>query len=268
MHGSAANILVFDSGVGGLSIVNHLRRTLTPSNLIYLADNLLFPYGLLQEQTLVERVCELVTTSAAAYDIDVIIIACNSASTLVLPQLRKLIEIPIVGVVPAIKPAALQSVSKVIGLLATPGTIRRDYTDALIGDFAQGCEIIRVGSPELVQIVEQKMAGAEIPPQVFVDVLAPFRNHPQWLAMDTIVLACTHFPLIEPELRAAAPEINYWVDSGAAIARRVKQLIDEHRVTQLKPRQADIALVSSLPALSPALQANFKRFGFAEILSW
>lgn len=268
MHGNAANILVFDSGVGGLSIVNHLRNIIPHSNLIYLADNLLFPYGLLQEQALINRVTELISKTVTSYDIDIIIIACNSASTLVLPHLRNLTTTPIVGVVPAIKPAAAQSVSKVIGLLATPGTIRRDYTDTLIGDFAPDCDIIRVGSPELVQIVEQKIAGTEIPPQVFADVMTPFRCHPQWQALDTMVLACTHFPLINAELRAAAPEIKYWVDSGAAIARRVKQLIDEQSVYQSKPQQDDIALVTSISALSPTLHSTFQQFGFAEILPW
>ena len=134
MNTVTANILVFDSGVGGLSIVEHIQQLLPASRLCYLADNKHFPYGLLDAPALIARVSDLISAAVQHQQADIVVIACNTASTLVLPELRRILDIPVVGVVPAIKPAAKLSLNKVIGLLATPGTIQRDYTDDLIGD--------------------------------------------------------------------------------------------------------------------------------------
>ena len=264
MPSPQANILVFDSGVGGLSIVGHINRLLPHCSSTYLADNALFPYGMLDEQTLIHRVCHIIKQCVAVKKPDVIVIACNSASTLALPHLRKLVDIPVVGVVPAVKPAATQSDTKVIGLLATPGTIRRDYTDELISEFANNCEIIRLGSSELVEIVEQKMAGKPPSKQQLDAVLQPFREHNLWPQMDTIVLACTHFPLIKQELAAATQEIRYWVDSGDAIARRIKFLLPS--TSKLSSgKEPSNAVFTDLAKVNPSLKDHFSEYGFKQL---
>ena len=258
-------ILVFDSGVGGLSIVSHIHTVIPAAQLTYVADNALFPYGILDDQVLIDRVIEILTAVTRQHQPDIIVIACNSASTLVLPRLRDIFSIPIVGVVPAIKPAAQHSKTKVIGLLATPGTIKRDYTDELIADFAQGCEVIRCGSAELVNIVEAKLAGQPQPADAFKQVLAPFINHPRYLAMDTVVLACTHFPLVKTELAAIAPHINFWVDSGAAIARRIHSLLVTNLQIQRVDQQDAVALFTNVDLLNPSLRQNLHALGFKTI---
>lgn len=264
MNSVTAHILVFDSGVGGLSIVEHIRQQLPASSLSYLADNKHFPYGLLEEQLLIARVCTLISAAVQRQPTDIVVIACNTASTLVLPALRRILDIPVVGVVPAIKPAAQQSHSKVIGLLATPGTIQRDYTDDLIGNFGNDCDIIRVGSSTLVTMVEQLLAGDSVEAQAFSDIMALFENHPHWQRMDTVVLACTHFPLVKEQLAKAAPQVEHWIDSGAAIARRVGSLLQGTSLNK-NDCQENIALITDTNKLSSRLRAQLGHRGFSRI---
>ena len=260
------NILVFDSGIGGLSIVNHLREKLPEVAIQYLADNALFPYGELSDDILTPRVVELITTSCKRWRIDIVVIACNSASTLALPALRKKLSIPVVGVVPAIKPAAQCSPNKVIGLLATNGTVGRAYTDELIADYARDCEIIRVGSSTLVALIEDKMRGKEIPQKTYTEILKPLREHIGWDALDTVVLACTHFPLAKQQLCAAAPEVSHWIDSGEAIARRVQSLL---QTIPGQPQAYDqYAYFTNTETVNDFLRQQLLTFGFSRALSW
>ena len=263
MNPISAHVLVFDSGVGGLSIVSHLREMLPAISLTYLADNQFFPYGMMHEQALTERVLKLLTSAQQRYQPDLIVIACNSASTLVLPPLREKLATPIVGVVPAIKPAAQLSASKVIGLLATPGTIRRDYTDDLINEFAPGCEVIRVGSSHLVQVVEESLRGIQHPPAVFEEIVTPFLESGHIAQLDTIVLACTHFPLVTAQLAQVLPSVSHWIDSGEAIARRVRQLLTE-RDCKTAP-VGNRALLTGSESDLASMRQNFARFGFTDI---
>ena len=260
-----SNILVFDSGVGGLSIVEPIRNSLPGYSISYLADNGGYPYGLLDENVLIERVCTLITKVANLCQPDIIIIACNSASTLVLPRLRDLLTQPIIGVVPAIKPAAQQSASSVIGLLATPGTIGRDYTDKLIADFAPHCKIVSVGSAELVELVENKYAGKPVCLHALENILEPFKASVASEQMDTVVLACTHFPLIKQELAEAMPEITHWVDCGTAIANRAKALLDGISVNSASSHGQ---LFTTQPqGCSASLQEKFRQDGFTTMIA-
>jgi len=223
-----ARVLVFDSGVGGLSILNEIRTHIPGCELVYACDNAAFPYGTKGEAELVQRVDAVLKALIARIDPDIVVVACNTASTVALPHIRNHFRKPVVGVVPAIKPAAQLSQSRVIGLLATPGTVSRPYTQKLIDEFAADCTIIRVGSSELVQLAEQKLRGLDPAPETLRAILAPIFANP---LTDTLVLACTHFPLLQNELEAAAPRPIHWVDSGAAIARRVKSLLEgEHNL--------------------------------------
>lgn len=220
---AAPRVLVFDSGVGGLSVAACIHRTLPGVELVYLADNAGFPYGGQSEQVVIARCCALIAECLSQRPCDVIVVACNTASTVVLPHLRALTEVPVVGVVPAVKPAAVCSVNRRIGLLATPATIQRPYLDDLVAEFAADCEVVRVGDPGLVRWAEQLVQGAE-PPQAELDeAMAPLRT----AAVDTIVLGCTHYPLLLPWLRKSLPEVTTWVDSGEAIARRVGFLLGQ-----------------------------------------
>ena len=219
---TAPKILVFDSGVGGLSIVDAIRRRLPACDFVFACDNAAFPYGTKEEAILLHRVEIALHTLIAREQPDVVVIACNTASTLVLPHIRSRFTLPVVGVVPAIKPAAEQSQSRVIGLLGTPGTVARPYTDELIEEFAGDCDVVKVGSSELVILAEAALRGSTPDDSALKQIIAPFFSHP---TLDTIVLACTHFPLLRDALENSAPRQVRWIDSGEAIARRVASLL-------------------------------------------
>lgn len=211
-----AHILVFDSGLGGLTIWQGIRQRLPDISCHYLFDNAAFPYGELDEQTLLDRVCGLIEPLSRELDVDLVVIACNTASTLVLEPLRQLLRIPVVGVVPAIKPAAALSQIKHIGLLATPATVERPYTDRLIEQFARHCRVTRLGLSRLVTMAEQKLLGIPVDLDELASLLQPFRNGP-----DVVVLGCTHFPLLRAELQAVLASHVSLLDSASAIAERV-----------------------------------------------
>lgn len=220
------SILIFDSGVGGLSVMEEIQRQQPGCDLTYASDNAAFPYGTKGEEELVDRVEKVLHSLLARVPTDIIVVACNSASTLALPHIRARFAQPIVGVVPAIKPAAERSINKVIGLLATPGTIARSYTRELISEFAGDCSIISLGSSELVSLAEQKLRGIAVDPNQLAKILEPMNQRPERARMDTVVLACTHFPLLKTEFAAYfGPNITL-IDSGEAIARRVQYWVE------------------------------------------
>ncbi|MGO1248005.1 MAG: glutamate racemase [Oceanisphaera sp.] len=227
-----ANILIFDSGMGGLSVYREFQQTLVGHQYLYLFDNACFPYGELSETRLVERVVELFSAFVEQYSVDIAIIACNTASTHVLPALRACLTIPIVGVVPAIKPAAEHSrqqqvvntsINKQghIGLLATPGTVSRRYTAELIHSFATDLQVSLLGTTELVKMAEDKLSGQPVDMAQLYKVLTPWRSEQ---GPDTLVLGCTHFPLLADEISQCLPHAKL-IDSGTAIARRVTSLL-------------------------------------------
>jgi glutamate racemase len=219
-------IAVFDSGVGGLSVAQEIAALLPGAALAYICDNGFFPYGTKEEGALVERVDRVVSRAVAAIRPDALVVACNTASTVALPRLRSHLTMPVVGVVPAVKPAAALSARRIIGLLGTPGTVRRAYTQDLIDRFAADCTVLRVGSAELVQMAETALEGEAPSPGAVAGVLAPFFDRPAAEQPDTIVLACTHFPLLGRELQAAAPPGVAFIDSGRAVAERVRSVLD------------------------------------------
>lgn len=256
-------ILVFDSGVGGLSIVQEIQRKLPLAPLVYASDNAFFPYGTKGEGELIARVEAVLHKITAAYPVDIIVVACNTASTLALPHIRSHFSQPIVGVVPAIKPAAALSKSQVIGLLATPATVARPYTHNLIREHAPHAQVISVGSSELVQLAEHKLRGGAIAPEQLKSILKPFFTDPRGQEMDVLVLACTHFPLLREELAAQfSPQVQL-IDSGEAIARRVASLLASHSFIDQPPQHAALFTAAS-PAVT-ALSPQLAQFGIHSI---
>jgi glutamate racemase len=219
-------IAVFDSGVGGLSVAVEIARLLPGARLAYICDNGFFPYGTKDEAELIARVDRVASGAVAALAPDALVVACNTASTVALPRLRSHLALPVVGVVPAVKPAASLSAKRVIGLLGTPGTVRRAYTQDLIDRFAADCTVLRVGSAELVEMAEAALAGEPPAPASVERVLAPFFDRPAAEQPDIVVLACTHFPLLSAALEAAAPAGTGFIDSGRAVAERVRNVLD------------------------------------------
>jgi glutamate racemase len=225
MPSPVPTILVFDSGLGGLTVFSEVLKARPDARFVYAADDAAFPYGRLSEQALVARVLDVMERLIALYDPQLVVIACNTASTLVLPWLRERFRIPFVGTVPAIKPAALATRSGHVTVLATPGTVARDYTRDLIETYASHCRVNLVGSTRLAGFAEAELAGAPVSDGELLAELAPcFVNAPDGRT-DVVALACTHYPLLLPRLRALAPWPVTWIDPAPAIAKRVVQLI-------------------------------------------
>lgn len=228
-------ILVFDSGLGGLSVFEQVRRARPDARYVYAADDAAFPYGRLTEATLVARVLDVMERLIAVHAPDLVVIACNTASTLVLPALRQRFPLPFVGVVPPIKPAAEATRSGVIALLATPGTVARPYTHDLIATFAGTCDVTLVGAPNLAMFAEAELAGAPVDDVTLAsEIAACFVTRDDGRRTDVVCLACTHYPLLLPRLEVLAPWPVTWIDPAPAIARRVTQLLGP------APRDADL----------------------------
>ncbi|MCL6697839.1 glutamate racemase [Sphingomonas sp. NSE70-1] len=255
----SAPLLFFDSGVGGLSVLGPTRELLPNAPIVYAADSAGFPYGKRTEEELAVRVPELLARLVARFRPRLAVIACNTASTIALDHARAALEIPVVGTVPAIKPAAELSRSRVIGVLGTEATVRQPYVDDLAARFASDCTVIRHGSPELVELAEAKLAGEPISIESIHDAIAPMVRQPDGEKMDVMVLACTHFPLLADEIATAFPSIAQ-VDGGTGIARRIAYLTGGQ---EWPARPTGKAVFTSPPA--DALRGALSRFGLDEV---
>jgi len=231
---NSPTILVFDSGLGGLTVLREVVAARPDAHFAYVADDAFFPYGHHSEDEIIARVVPLMGELIGTHDPDLVVIACNTASTLVLSHLRAAYSVPFVGTVPAIKPACAQSRTRRVSVLGTKGTVKREYTKALIRDFAQGCEVTLVGSPELASLAEAELSGASVSDGDILAELTPcFVGEEATSRTDTVVLACTHYPLLLDRLKRLAPWPVDWIDPAPAIARRVSDL--------LGPRKGGIA---------------------------
>lgn len=221
-------ILVFDSGVGGLSVFREIAKARPDARFAYAADDAGFPYGALSDAALVARVDTVLDALIAQIHPSLVVIACNTASTLALPGLRaRYPDLPFVGTVPAVKPACAGSRSRRISILATPATVRRDYTASLIREFAGACDVNLVPSSRLAGLVEDDMSGRPVSDEAIRAEIAPCFVDEDGRRTDTVVLACTHYPLLLERLRTLAPWPVSWIDPAPAIARRVIQLLGE-----------------------------------------
>lgn len=259
---SRPTVLVFDSGVGGLSVYNEIRLLLPDLHYIYAFDNVAFPYGEKTEAFIVERVVDIVSAVQQRHALAIIVIACNTASTVSLPALRERFNCPVVGVVPAIKPAAKLTRNGVVGLLATRATVKRPYTHDLVARFATDCQILMLGSSELVDIAEAKLHGEAVSLPALQKILRP------WLKMqeppDTVVLGCTHFPLLADELAHVLPDGTRLVDSGAAIARRTVWLISS-QTNLISSQEENVAYCMDFNADTDALLPVLQGYGFTTL---
>jgi glutamate racemase len=258
---AAARVLVFDSGLGGLTVFAEILKTRPDAALVYVADDAAFPYGALAEPALIARVMSLMEALVARHAPELVVIACSTASTLVLAPLRaRYPSLAFVGVAPAIKPAAAASRSRLISVLATPGTVARDYTQALVREFSGDCEVQLVGSPRLASLAERFMRGQEIEDSEIAGEIAPCFVEKQGRRTDSIVLACTHYPLLlDHFIRLARWPVDY-IDPAPAIARRVDALLAPASGINAAGAGAT-AIFTSGAAPGAALQGALRKFG-------
>ncbi len=259
-------VLVFDSGLGGLTVHAELRRARPDARVIYAADDAAFPYGDLSEETLVARVVAVMERLVAAYAPDVVVIACNTATTLVLPALRARFALPFVGTVPAIKPAAAATRSGRISVLATPGTVRRDYTRELIAAYAGTCAVTLVGATRLAGLAEAELAGAPVPDDDLGREIAPCFVADGAGRTDVVVLGCTHYPLLLRRFERLAPWPVTWIDPAPAVARRMAQLLGPAaQQRRLDETPAAEAVFTGERAIGGALRAALADRGLGRV---
>ncbi|WP_458760392.1 glutamate racemase [Afipia sp. TerB] len=254
----APTILVFDSGLGGLTVFREIVKARPDAVYTYVADDAFFPYGHHTEDEIIARVVPLIGDLIAEHAPDLVVVACNTASTLVMAHLRAAYTVPFVGTVPAIKPACTTSKTRRVSVLGTKGTVKREYTRTLIRDFAQGCDVTLVGAENLASLAEAALRGEPIADRDVAAEIAPcFVNGAA--RTDTVVLACTHYPLLIDQLTRLAPWPVDWIDPAPAIARRVTALLGPASNGALPP-PARISFTSGRqpgPALAEALEPFF-----------
>jgi glutamate racemase len=257
---SSPTILVFDSGLGGLTVFREIAKARPDARFVYAADDAFFPYGRQDEAALVARVLAVMEELIAAHRPDLVVIACNTASTLVLTHLRAAYSVPFVGTVPAIKPACASSKTRLVSVLGTEATVAREYTRKLIRDFGQGCEIALVGSARLASLAEAALRAEPVEDAAILAEIAPCFIERDGRRTDTVALACTHYPLLLDRFERLAPWPVAWVDPAPAIARRVVQLLGPADASNPRSNRDRIIFTSERPppqALAQALQ----RFG-------
>ena len=257
----AAPLLFFDSGVGGLSVLEPTRALLPNAPIVYAADSAGYPYGLRSEAEIASRVPALLGRLVERFHPRLAVIACNTASTIALDHVRAALDLPVVGTVPAIKPAAEMSESRVIGVLGTQATVRQPYVDDLAARFAADCTVIRHGSAALVDLGEAKLAGEQVSVDAVREAALPLFEAKRGDAIDVVVLACTHFPLLREELDRAFPG-KQWVDGGPGIARRIAWLT---RGQPWPEQPQDGVMVFTDGAPSHPLIGTLERFGLSEL---
>ena len=262
---AAPIILVFDSGLGGLTVFHEIAKARPDANFIYIADDAAFPYGGMPEGALITRIVHVIGRGIADHKPDLIVIACNTASTLALGELRARFTVPFVGTVPAIKPACAQSRSKRVAVLGTQATVSREYTRALIREFAHGCDVKLVGSSRLAAFAEAELEGAAVADAEIAAEIAPCFVDDGGRRTDTVVLACTHYPLLVGRFRALAPWPVAWLDPAPAIARRVTDLV-EPAAGATPPAPARIIFTSG-KSPSPRLEKALGGYGFSPAIA-
>ena len=238
-------VLVFDSGIGGLAVLREARVLMPDRRFVYVADNAAFPYGAWEEEALRAHILALFGRLFRRYDPLVSVIACNTASTLVIDDLRRAFPQRLfVGTVPAIKPAAERTRSGLVSVLATPGTVKRQYTRDLIGQWASRVHVRLVGSERLASLAETYMRDGFVDEQAVRAEIEPcFIEHEQ-RRTDIVVLACTHYPFLVNRMRKTAPWPVDWIDPAEAIARRALSLLPKEAGTGT-PASPDIAVFTS-----------------------
>lgn len=258
-------ILLLDSGVGGLTVLREIRRARPDADYVYAADDAAFPYGDWAEEPLVRRVEDVTVGLIARHAPDLVVVACNTISTLVMPVLRERFSLPFVGTVPAVKPAVALSKTGRIAVLATPGTVRRDYTRDLVATYAGDCAVDLVGSTRLAAMAEAELADAPVPDEALAAEIAPCFAERDGRRTDVVALACTHYPWLIARMERLSPWPVTFLDPAPAIARRVTQILGPAGATGGDEPRPGLAVFTGEGRVGAHLRAALVSFGLGEI---
>lgn len=261
MPAPVPTILVFDSGLGGLTVFSEILKVRPDARFVYAGDNAGFPYGRLSEEALTARVLSVMERLIGLYDPRLVVVACNTASTVVLPPLRERFSVPFVGTVPAIKPAALATRTGYVTVLATPGTVVRDYTRDLVETYAGGCRVNLVGSRRLAGFAEAELSGEPVSDEELLAELRPCFVEGEDGRTDVVALGCTHYPLLLRRFQALAPWPVTWIDPAPAVARRVTQLIGPSVPGHEVDENEAVAVFTSGAGITPAFREALRDKG-------
>jgi glutamate racemase len=255
-------VLIFDSGLGGLTVHREVAAARPDARLIYAADDAAFPYGPMEEGKLIARVTAVIDALIGQYRPDLAVIACNTASTIVLPELRARFALPFVGTVPAIKPACAGSTSKRVSVLGTEATVKREYTRTLIQQFANDVDVTLIGSARLAGYAEAELRGDAVEDSAIAKEIAGCFIDGDGRRTDTVVLACTHYPLLQHRFRQSQPWPVSYLDPAPAIARRVGQLLGPPKSTESVASAQMVTTLGRKP--QPELEKALSSFGITE----
>ncbi len=265
MPSPVPTILVFDSGLGGLTVFSEVLKARPDARFVYAGDDAAFPYGRLSEEALTARVLTVMERLIDLYDPALVVVACNTASTIALPHLRARFRVPFVGTVPAIKPAALATRTGYVTVLATPGTVARDYTRDLIETYAVGCKVNLVGSRRLAGFAEAELSGAPVSDEELLDELRPCFVEAEGGRTDVVALGCTHYPLLLSRFQTLATWPVTWIDPAPAIARRVTQLIGPPVPGHEADENEALAVFTGGRGITPAMRAALSAKGLPAV---
>ncbi len=244
-----AAIGIMDSGVGGLSVLKEILRLLPDEKYIYFADNASCPYGEKSPEFIRER-CRSITDLMLSRGVEAMVLACNTATAAAVRTLRSEYGIPFIGMEPAVKPAALSTVSGVVGVLATAGTLKAPKYLSTKSRFEDNVKIVERIGQGFVELVERGELSGPYAEQVVAASLVPLLDE----GADTIVLGCTHYPfLIETMRKIAGPEVKF-IDPAPAVARHLEEVLVEHGIP-LSGADRGVELLSS--GAPDALRATF-----------
>lgn len=213
---------IFDSGLGGLSVAKEVRRRLPEEDILYIADSAYVPYGEKPLSQISDR-SVAVTRALINGGAKIVVVACNTASGAALELLRETFTVPIVGLEPAVKPAATTTRSGRIAVLATPATLRTDRFNRLVDKHGAGVEVVKIPCPGFVDLVESGEISGEEPDSVVREVLGPIIGTP----VDRVVLGCTHYPFLRDLIGGILGADVEILDSGEAVARQVEHVLEE-----------------------------------------
>ncbi|GGB63949.1 glutamate racemase [Roseibium aquae] len=238
-------VLIYDSGIGGLSVLREIRLLLPYEPILYLADDAAFPLGAWEEEPLTQRLLELFSRLLDTHRPKATVIACNTAFTLAGDALRQAHPgHDFVGTVPAIKPAAERTASGLVSVLATPGTVRRAYTRKLIESFASRCHVRLVGSDMLAEHAERELRNEPVSDAALMTEIKACFLDQGGRRTDIVVLACTHYPFLANRFRRIAPWPVDWLDPAGAIARQLVRVLGD-RADGSPAIRRDLALLTS-----------------------
>ncbi len=260
-------ILLFDSGLGGLTVARAVAQHMPDAQLVYAADTAAFPYGAWQEGALIERIIRVLTVLIDRVRPDIVVIACNTASTLAMIPVRRTFALPFVGTVPAIKPAAALTQSGIIGVLATPGTVAREYTHSLVQSYASQCRVILHGAKRLAEMAEVKLKGGPLDREWLREEIAPVFQQDSGKRTDIVVLGCTHYPLLLDDIRQVAPWDVTYIDPAPAIARRVAQVAQDlaERSAPAPSIRHGTAFLTSPELITQGVRTAYAAMGFPHL---